>query len=70
MALESSLFEPMLLFRYVDDTFNEWPHGKELFYEVKEYLNNKYDSIRFIMEIKSNNSITFLDVLDNRQSSG
>jgi hypothetical protein len=51
---DSAQHKLSLLLRYVDDTFVVWPHGPERLHYFFIYLN---------MEIKSDSTISFLDIL-------
>ena len=53
-------FKPIFYNRYVDDTFLIFKHPShvKLFFD---YLNLQHNSIKFIMELESNNSLSFLD---------
>lgn len=55
-------------FRYVDDILTAIPCNKKQ--EVLEAFNMYNDSIQFTMEIESNNSIAFLDLLVIRMENG
>jgi len=48
-AIEQAAHKPVCWFRYVDDTFDVWPHGQE---KLTEFLNlsGLYKKIQFIME--------------------
>ena len=59
--------KPTLWLRYVDDTFIIWPHGVEALDEFLNYLNNQERSIKFTVEIESNNQLPFLDVLVKKE---
>ena len=53
-------FKPLFYNRYVDDTFLIFKHPSHvgLFFD---YLNLQHKSIKFTMELESNNSLSFLD---------
>ena len=68
LALELSQLQPKLRLRYVDDTFVEWQHGKDSLYTFLDHLNGIRESIKFTMEIESNQTIAFLDVLVKRNN--
>lgn len=65
-AIQSSDKKPKCWFRYVDDTFVIWPHGKTALGEFLNHLNNQHDRIKFTMEIEENGKLPFLDVLVKR----
>jgi hypothetical protein len=62
-VLDTEQYKPSLWFRYVDDIFVVWPHGPERLQKFRSHLNSSRPSIRFTMEIESENEIYFLDVL-------
>ena len=62
-AIESFPLKPKRWKRYVDDTDVVWPHGEDNLVKFLEHLNKKNSSIRFTMEMETNNSFPFLDVL-------
>ena len=53
-------FKPIFYNRYVDDTFLIFKHPShvKLFFD---YVNSQHNSIKFTMELESNNSLSFLD---------
>ena len=53
-------YKPIFYNRYIDDTFLIFKHPSHagLFFD---YLNLKHPSIKFTMELESNNSLSFLD---------
>ncbi|KAK4882178.1 hypothetical protein RN001_005497 [Aquatica leii] len=70
VALESSILKPKVWFRYVDDTFIVWSHGHLELSKFLDHLNNQHLDIKFTMEIESNGSLPFLDVLVTRKPDG
>ncbi|XP_030758536.1 uncharacterized protein LOC115884178 [Sitophilus oryzae] len=65
-ALESSVLKPAVWFRYVDDTFVVWKHGRDSLDDFLHHLNTQSPSIKFTMETEVNNQLAFLDVLVKR----
>ncbi|XP_030764236.1 uncharacterized protein LOC115888610 [Sitophilus oryzae] len=65
-ALESSVLKPAVWFRYVDDTFVVWKHGRDSLDDFLHHLNSQSPSIKFTMETEVNNQLAFLDVLVKR----
>jgi hypothetical protein len=63
LALDAAPYKPSLWLWYVDDTFVIWPHGTNQLQGFLGHLNRVRPSIQFTMEIESNNSIPFLDIL-------
>ena len=53
--------KPYLWWRYIDDIFFLWEHGKEKLKKFIEYLNDKHATIKFTAEW-SQTLINFLDV--------
>ena len=51
----------LVWFRYIDDVFFIWTHGKEKLEEFLKYLNNYHPNIKFTQEFNKEN-ILFLDV--------
>jgi hypothetical protein len=58
----SAAKKPAHWYRYVDDTFVVWPHGKEELQNFLQHLNSIHPNIKFTMEIEHNKSLPFLDV--------
>ena len=56
-AIVTSDYQPRIWYRYVDDTFVVWEHGRQRLDE----------RILFTMEVEENNKISFLDVLVERK---
>uniref|UniRef100_A0A6P7FX31 Uncharacterized protein LOC114331948 n=1 Tax=Diabrotica virgifera virgifera TaxID=50390 RepID=A0A6P7FX31_DIAVI len=67
IALSSSNLKPTCWLRYVDDTFVIWPHGKDTLDLFLSHLNGIHPSIQFTMEVESEESLPFLDVLIQKQ---
>jgi hypothetical protein len=68
-AISSTTRKSTWWYRYVDDTFVVWPHGKEL-YDFLQHLNNIHPNIKFTMEVEQDGSLPFLDVLVSRRPDG
>jgi len=60
-AIEKTTHKPACWYRYVDDTFVIWPHGKEKLMEFLIHLNGIHNSIQFTMEIERGH-LPFLDI--------
>lgn len=70
-ALALSPLKPNLWRRYVDDTFNIWPHGEEALDSFLQHLNSLHPSIQFTMEKQDEHqSLAFLDILLTKTESG
>ena len=69
-ALQSAMKKPKHWYRYVDDTFVVWQHGKESLQMFLDHLNSIHPNIKFTMEIENNSSLPFLDVLVNKKKNG
>jgi len=61
-ALEQATHKPVCWYRYVDDTFAIWPHGRERLTEFLDHLNGLHNNIKFTMEIEEEGHLPFLDV--------
>lgn len=62
-ALSTAKRKATLWYRYVDNTFVIWPHGKETLQNSLHHLNGIHGNIKFTMEIEQNETLTFIDVL-------
>ena len=69
-ALDTADMKPKCWFRYVDDTFVIWPHGREHLNTFLLHLNSLHKAIKFTMETEENNSLAFLDVKVIRNHDG
>jgi predicted GIY-YIG superfamily endonuclease len=69
-ALESAPLKPSCFYRYVDDTFVIWPHGRNALQSFLEFLNNQHSNIKFTMETETEGCIPFLDILIRRKPDG
>lgn len=65
-ALESAPLKPKLWKIFVDDAFIIWPYGIDALEAFKQHLNNLSSSIKFTMELETNESLPFLDILISR----
>lgn len=68
--MKSDVLKPKVWLRYVDDVFFVWSHGLGELYNFLDYINDKFASIKFTMELESNNSLPFLDVRVTKSSNG
>ncbi|XP_015439279.1 PREDICTED: uncharacterized protein LOC107194204 [Dufourea novaeangliae] len=69
--LKEAPLKPSQWFRYVDDTFVVWSHGKNTFDDIFNYINSLHPKIQFTMETKTEeHTILFLDVLVTRKPDG
>ena len=62
-ALLTADLSPKVWFRYVDDTFVVWQHGRNKLEDFLTHLNTLHERIKFTMELESSGTIPFLDVL-------
>jgi hypothetical protein len=69
-AISSATRKPRRWYRYVDDTFIVWPHGKNELHGFLQHLNNIHPNIKFTMAVEKNGSLPFLDVLVSRRPDG
>ena len=60
--LESQSLQPLVWFRYIDDIFFIWTHGKDKLKKFLDDLNSFGDSIKFTHE-SSKESVALLDCL-------
>ena len=68
-AIEQATHKPVCWFRYVDDMFVIWPHGKEKLTEFHSHLNRVHGKIQFTME-KEEGHLAFLDLDIYRRTDG
>jgi hypothetical protein len=61
-ALKRAAYKPLCWFRYVDDTFVIWPHGRQKLDDFLLHLNNIHTNIQFTMETERDGRIAFLDI--------
>ena len=61
LILESSMYKPLVWWRYIDDIFLLWQHGEENLKRFLEHLNNFHPTIKFTAD-HSHTSVNFLDV--------
>jgi hypothetical protein len=69
-AIEQATHKPTCWYRYVDDTFVIWTHGKEKLMEFLKHLNGIHNSIQFSMEIEREGHLPFLDIDIYRKTNG
>ena len=62
--LEKSPHKPLVWFRYIDDVFIIWPHGRDKLKDFLEFVNNNEYGMVFEVgdDGVSNRSVPFLDV--------
>ncbi|XP_076397942.1 uncharacterized protein LOC143266273 [Megachile rotundata] len=69
--LNNAPLKPSQWFRYVDDTFVVWSHGREKLGDFLNYINSLDPNIQFTMEIETpDRSLPFLDTLITRKADG
>ncbi|XP_018574499.1 uncharacterized protein LOC108913431 [Anoplophora glabripennis] len=66
-ALKSTTLKPKCWYRYVDDTFIIWPHGRNTVADFLDHINGIHPDIQFTMEVEKNAALPFLDVLVERK---
>jgi len=69
-ALTKTPKKPEVWFRYVDDTFVIWRHGRAELCKFFIFLNNQHPNIHFTINIKENGKLTFLYVLVSKKADG
>jgi hypothetical protein len=67
VALDTPEYKPAKWLRYVDDTFVVWPHGPARLQQFFDHIDSVRPTIKFAMEIETNNNLPFLDVLVMKQ---
>ena len=65
-AISTADLQPRIWYRYVDDTFVMWEHGKQHLQKFLEHINGLHERILSTMRVEENNKISFLDVLVER----
>jgi hypothetical protein len=65
-AIHLAAKKPAHWYRYVDDTFVVWTHGKEELHGFLQHLNTIHSNIKFTMEVEKNNTLPFLDAGDKK----
>uniref|UniRef100_A0AAR5NZE7 Reverse transcriptase domain-containing protein n=1 Tax=Dendroctonus ponderosae TaxID=77166 RepID=A0AAR5NZE7_DENPD len=65
--LSTAPLKPTIWYRYIDDTFVLWRHGRENLDIFLDHLNQQHLDIQFTMEVEQKHQLAFLDVLVCRQ---
>ena len=60
----------MYLYRYVDDIFAIWPHGKASLTTFLVHLSSLHKNIQFTMEMEENGRLPFLDIDIYKKTTG
>jgi hypothetical protein len=68
-AINLTTHNPTCWYRYADDTFVIWPHGKDKVTEFLNHLNGIHNNINFTMEIEDGH-LPFLDIDIYRKTDG
>jgi hypothetical protein len=63
LAIDTTDLKPAIWLRYVDDKLVVWPHGSTRLQEFLHHLNSLRPTIQFTMEVETNNTFPFSDVL-------
>lgn len=69
-ALSTAKYKPTHYFRYIDDMFATWPHGRMELDNFLHHLNTRHPTINFTMEVEKDNKLPFLDTLITRSTDG
>jgi hypothetical protein len=69
-AISTAIKKPARWYRYMDDIFAVWPHGKDDLQDFLQHLNIIHNSIKFMMEAEQDRTLPFLDVLVSRRLDG
>jgi hypothetical protein len=67
-ALLSAPLTPRCWYRYVDDVFVVWQHGRDALNVFLNHLNSLHVNIKFTIEIEVLKKLPFLDVLVERKN--
>ncbi|GJQ77258.1 hypothetical protein Trydic_g20684 [Trypoxylus dichotomus] len=70
VALESLHLKPRPQFRYVEDTFIIWPHGRNILDSLLGHLNSQHFDIKFTVEVEENDVISSLNFFVIRKPNG
>ncbi|XP_018305550.1 uncharacterized protein [Mycetomoellerius zeteki] len=69
-ALRKTIKKPEVWFRYVDDTFVIWKHGRAELRKFLTFLNKQHPNIHFTIDVEENEELPFLDVLVSKKADG
>jgi hypothetical protein len=69
-AISAEIKKPARWYRYVNDIFVVWSHGKDDLQDFLQHLNNTHKSNEFTMEIEQGRTLPFLHVLVSRRLDG
>jgi hypothetical protein len=69
-AISTAIKKPARWYRYVDDIFTVWSHGKDDLQDFLQHPNNIHKSIKFTMEAEQDRTLLFLDILVSRRLDG
>jgi hypothetical protein len=69
-AISAAIKKSARWYRYVNDIFALWSHGKGDLQDFVQHVNNIHKSIKFTMEIGQARILPFLDVLVSRNLDG
>jgi hypothetical protein len=67
---EQAIKKPNRWYRYVDDIFEVWSHGKDDLQDFLQHPNNIHKSTEFMMAAEQDITLPFLDVLLSRRLDG
>jgi len=66
-AISLTAKKPVHWYKYVDNTFVVWKHGKEELKGFIQHLNSIHPNIKFAMKVENNNALSLPDVLVRRR---
>jgi len=69
-VLNQATHKPTCWYRYVDDIFAIWPHGKASLTTFLVHLNSLHKNIQFTMEIEENGRLPFLNIDVYKKTTG
>jgi hypothetical protein len=66
-AINLATKKPAHWYRYADDTFVVWAHGKQELRVFLQHLNSIHPNIKFTLEVEQNHALPLLDVSVSRR---
>jgi hypothetical protein len=69
-AISLAAKKPAHWYRHMDNTFVLWTYGKEELQEFLQHLSGIHPNIKFTVEVKKCNALSFLDIVVRRRPDG
>jgi hypothetical protein len=66
-ALSTTPLKPAHWFRYIDNNFVAWSHGRDELEKFQKHFSSIHPNIRFKMKMEEDNSLSSLDLLVKRK---